>query len=175
MAAGSTYTPIATTTLGSDTTTVTFSSISGSYTDLVLVAGFGSNRDGAGFSIRVGNGSVDTGTNYSNTNLYGTGSSAASDRTTSYSYFSTFPNIGFSTTLNANNLMISIMNYSNSTTYKTLLSRGNNAAGTNYPGTIASAGLWRSTSAINTVSLFGGGTDKFLSGSTFTLYGITAA
>ena len=39
MAAGSTYTPIATTTLGSAQADVTFSSISGSYTDLVLIIG----------------------------------------------------------------------------------------------------------------------------------------
>ena len=37
MAAGATYTQIATTTLGSSQSTITFSSISGAYTDLVLV------------------------------------------------------------------------------------------------------------------------------------------
>ena len=35
MAAGSTYTPIATTTLGSNVASYTFSSIAGTYTDLV--------------------------------------------------------------------------------------------------------------------------------------------
>jgi hypothetical protein len=37
MAAGNTYTPLATQTLGSAAASVTFSSISGAYTDLVLV------------------------------------------------------------------------------------------------------------------------------------------
>ena len=37
MAAGNTYVALATQTLGSATATVTFSSISGAYTDLVLV------------------------------------------------------------------------------------------------------------------------------------------
>ena len=37
MAAGSTYTPIATTTTSGTPTTVSFTSISGSYTDLILV------------------------------------------------------------------------------------------------------------------------------------------
>jgi hypothetical protein len=40
MAAGNTYTPIVTNTLSSATSSVTFSSISGSYTDLVLVIAY---------------------------------------------------------------------------------------------------------------------------------------
>ena len=37
MAAGATYEPIATNTLGSAAASVTFSGISGSYTDLILI------------------------------------------------------------------------------------------------------------------------------------------
>ena len=43
MAAGRTYEPIATTTLGSNATSVTFSNISGSYTDLVLACHWKAN------------------------------------------------------------------------------------------------------------------------------------
>ena len=78
MAAGSTYTPIATNTLGSAQASVTFSSISGSYTDLVLIINAGtSDASEQDCLIRV-NG--DTGSNYSATYMYGTGSSAASGR-----------------------------------------------------------------------------------------------
>jgi hypothetical protein len=81
MAAGSTYTPIATTTLGSSTSSYTFSSIPQTYTDLVLiVSGYGAASDGNSIVCRVGNGTVDSGTNYSTTRLSGSGSSASSGR-----------------------------------------------------------------------------------------------
>jgi hypothetical protein len=66
------------------------------------------------------------------------------------------------------------MNYSNSTTYKTVLGRSNRASS----DTAADVGLWRSTSAITRIDLAMGGsfpTNNFASGSTFTLYGIAAA
>ena len=54
-----TYEPIATTTLGSAAASVTFSSISGSYTDLVLIV-VPKATTGDYIRCRVGNGSVDT-------------------------------------------------------------------------------------------------------------------
>jgi len=72
----STYTPIATTTLGSAASSVTFSSISGAYTDLVLV-GAGTLASNLYLNVKFNN---DTGSNYSRTELYGDGSSAASYR-----------------------------------------------------------------------------------------------
>jgi len=72
-----TYEPIATTTLSSAQSSVTFSSISGSYTDLVLV--FSDVKLSSGDSaidIQVGNGSVDTSSNYSFT-IFGARSTSA--------------------------------------------------------------------------------------------------
>jgi hypothetical protein len=63
------------------------------------------------------------------------------------------------------------MNYSNTTTYKTVLLRSNNASAI----TVATVGLWRSTSAINTIKIYADGAAVFSVGSTFTLYGIKAA
>jgi hypothetical protein len=65
------------------------------------------------------------------------------------------------------------MNYSNTTTYKTALNRSNQAAG----GVDATVGLWRSTAAIDTIRFYANtnGSQNFLTGSTFTLYGIAAA
>jgi hypothetical protein len=165
MAAGKTYEPIATTTLGSAQATVTFSSISGSYTDLVLViTGQISVTDDA-YGLRFNS---DTGSNYSTTALYGNGSSALSFRSSN----DTKIDIGRSGNDESNSI-IQIMNYSNTTTYKTTIGRGNN------PGdiVITSANLWRSTSAINAIeiSVFGAGGRTLSSGSTFTLYGISAA
>jgi len=166
MAAGSTYTPIATTTLGSATNLVSFTSISGSYTDLIFVFTGTNATSSNGMRVRV-NG--DTGSNYSFTQLYGNGSSAASARGTSETSSSIFVEVGASQSTG----IAHFQNYSNSTTYKTILSRGS-AANTTAD---ASVGLWRNTAAITSMEfrLTGGATSNFATGSTFTLYGITAA
>ena len=174
MAAGATYTPIASFTVSTAQASYTFTSISGVHTDLVLVMNFGIDRNGAAFSCQVGNGSADTGSNYSNTQLYGDGTSAVSLRQSSQTAWALTTNVGYTTTI-TNNAIIQLQNYSNTTTYKTALARTNNANGTLYPGTTANVNLWRSTSAIDTIKLLCGGTDKFIVGSTFALYGITAA
>jgi hypothetical protein len=72
--------------------------------------------------------------------------------------------VSFQTTI------INFMNYSNTSTYKTLLARGNDTAAS----TAAITGLWQSTSAINTVKILGFGGNNLDAGSTFTLYGIKA-
>lgn len=160
----STYEPIATTTLGSSATSYTFSSIPSTYTDLVVVV-VGTNPTGdTGLGLEF-NG--DTATNYSMTLLYGTGSSAASARGTSASTI----DIGrMDSTVSTN--IFHIMNYANTTTNKTVLARGNDAA-----LVTATVGLWRSTAAINAVKIYGSAskTASFNTGTTFTLYGIKAA
>jgi hypothetical protein len=170
-----TYEPIATTTLGSAQTEINFTSISGAYTDLVLVCNGGMSRAGAAFLMRVGNGSVDSGSNYSETDLYGTGSAAGSARRTTSTEWNIFGNVGSSTTTGENTFIINLMNYSNTTTNKTALGRAANASSSAYAGTAAAVFLWRSTSAINTIKLLRQSTDTFNTGSTFTLYGIKAA
>ena len=170
MAAGSTYTPIATTTVsGTSTATVTFSSIAGTYTDLVLVASgtlIGSTQN---LEMRLNS---DSGTNFSRTTLSGTGSAANSGRTTSASQIR-LDVYGYWGTTSPTTTIVQFMNYSNATTYKTFLARANNAG----TGVDAEVGLWRSTSAITQIDLYPtvGTTEKFAAGSTFTLYGIAAA
>lgn len=161
-----TYEPIATTTLGSDTATVDFTSISGSYTDLVIVGNLGITSSQYPW-IRFNS---DTGSNYSTTDIYGNGTSALSSRESNAVRIWISLDVPFSSTV-ASNFIVNIQNYSNSTTYKTALSRANNAAS----GVTATVGLWRSTAAITSITLGarGGGVDRNLvSGSTFTLYGI---
>jgi hypothetical protein len=109
----------------------------------------------------------DTGSNYSITFLQGDGSSAISGRasnqtTMDTAYMPNYSDLGV--------LTYNINNYSNTTTYKTLLSRSNQAGS----GVFAYVGLWRSTAAINSITIYGG-TNNIVSGSTFTLYGIKAA
>ena len=163
MAAGSTYEPIATQTLGSAAASVTFSSISGAYTDLKLVFTGVVSSGGDAFYVRLNS---DSGSNYSTTELKGNGTAASSARYSSVTYMYA---LGNGLSANQTNVILDLNNYSNATTYKTGLFRYNDANG--YAA--ATIGLWRSTSAINAVSIHSLG--GYATGSTFTLYGIAAA
>jgi len=163
-----TYESIATTTLGTAAASVTFSTISGSYTDLVLVTSTKMATADKSLALQF-NG--DTGTNYSITNLYGSGTAGGSFRLSTQSNM-LLDNYGYIDTVNFKSTIISIQNYSNNTTYKTVLSRANNAS----TGVDAIVGLWRNTAAITSITLITQqGGSNFVTGSTFTLYGIKAA
>jgi hypothetical protein len=161
-----TYEPIATQTLGSSVSTVTFSSIPSTYTDLVITV----NR----FTSALDNLAVqyngDTGTNYSFTNVWGSGSAAGSSRSTSATkgdldyYAASEPSFPAP-------VIINIQNYANTITYKTTLARGSNSA----RGVDATVVLWRSTSAINSILFKNNGGSNFTSGSMFTIYGVKSA
>jgi hypothetical protein len=163
VAAGSTYTPIATTTLSSTSSSVTFSSISGSYTDLVLVVVASITTGDQDTWLRFNS---DSNTYYSRTKVAGNGTSATSFRASNQNAYYGVGNINTTMMTSINH----IMNYANTTTYKTLLTRH----GSTGNETAASVGLYRSTSAITSIEIAPGGS-TFVSGSTFTLYGITAA
>ena len=155
-----TYEKIASTTLGSASNTVTFSSIPSTYTDLVVIFNGGISVYDFIYT-QVGNGSIDTGSNYSGTILTG-GSSRHSNST----YLQT---LGWAVgILNNANGILHFMNYANTTTYKTILNRTSTA---DY-GNSAYVGLWRSTAAINTIEFTGVNSRTINTGSTFTLYGI---
>jgi len=165
MAAGNTYTAIATNTLGSAAASVTFSSIPGTYTDLVLVVNGKCTSGSVTFKLQYNS---DTGSNYSATVLGGDGTSAFSVRNTSQSS----TNLGiigaeFGTTV------INIMNYANTTTYKTAISSYKMTSSA-YGEAGAKVGLWSSTAAINAVTVLVT-SSTFTTGSTFSLYGIAAA
>lgn len=162
-----TYEPIATTTLGSAASSVTFSSISSTYTDLVLV--YNGKFASANGQIALQFNS-DTGSNYSNTELYGNGSTAGSSRESNV----TSMRLGYTQTANIENMNImQIMNYSNSTTNKTVIARQNTAGSAS--GAAAHVGLWRSTAAINAINIICYNGINFATGSTFTLYGVKSA
>jgi hypothetical protein len=63
------------------------------------------------------------------------------------------------------------MNYSNSTTHKTVFARSGSA----YTGTNANVGLWRNTAAVTSATVANSSAANFDIGSTFSLYGIKAA
>ena len=160
-----TYEKIQTQTLGSSAASVTFSSISGSYTDLILVASSKIVTGSAtGFLIQF-NG--DTASNYSDTYLYGNGTSALSGRVSGQAKMV----IGNVNSTDFSPQIINVMNYSNATTYKTAIGRSSLAA--DY--VISYVGLWRSTAAITSILAYPDASASFATGSTFTLYGIKAA
>ena len=164
MPAGKTYIPIATTTLTSAQATIDFTSISGSYTDLILVTDFSVTSAGD-FYLRVNS---DTGSNYSVTRLIGDGTSAVSTRSSSVGYIT--PNYNSDQTSQRVIQTWLFQNYSNTTTNKTILCRYNNAA----RQAVAAVGLWRSTAAISSINI-ARSAGNFDIGSTFTIYGITSA
>ena len=161
-----TYTPIATQTLSSNAANVTFSSISGSYTDLILVM---MNKVSSGTQNTLIQLNSDTGNNYSSTFLYGNGASALGARGSNNPYgYANYGSAVFTSTFNLQ--IVQFMDYSNTTTNKTFLARGNEAAS----GTDAIVNLWRSTAAISTIKVYPSA-QNWATGSTFTLYGIQAA
>lgn len=157
--------PLASVTLSGTTSSVIFSGISQSYTDLTLVINVAS--EGTYFPYIQFN--SDTGNNYSFTELLGNGTSASSSRLSNYNLIQTY-NVNTTTAVDTT-VTWNVMNYSNTTTYKTTLSRANNAGN----GTNSIAALWRSTSAINSIFvgiIASGVTRNYTTGSTFNLYGI---
>ena len=117
--------------------------------------------------MQVGNGSVDTGANYSWHQLYGDGSSAntngGSGQTLGiigYNYNTTYPNTS----------IIDIVDYADTSKFKTWKSLAGTE--TNGGGFITFwGGNWRSTSAISTIRITAG-TGNFTQHASFALYGV---
>jgi hypothetical protein len=156
---------LATQTLGTAASSVTFSSIPQGYTDLVLVMSPLSSSGQRQVYMEI-NG--DTGSNYSRTILSGTGSTAVSARNSNQSqtYLDYYGVVETTPT----NKIIQFMNYSNSTTYKTILTRSNDTS----LGLDAIVHLWRSTAAITQIKIYIDAVN-FAAGSTFTIYGLLAS
>jgi hypothetical protein len=157
-----TYTPIASITLGATTSSVTFSSIPSTYTDLVIITNGTMASGEESLAIQFNS---DTASNYSTSFVYGSGSSAISSRQSSQTKIY----VGRASTENSTSIF-HIMNYANTTTNKTVLARGNNTS-----VIMLQCGLWRNTAAINTINISSWGGFNFSSGHTFNLYGILGA
>jgi hypothetical protein len=165
MAAGATYEPIATTTLGSTNSTITFSTIPATYTDLVLI---GNPKLSASLDYKWYVNGDNTSGLYSQTRLVGDGSTATSGRTTGANFL--YLDLTAPASSSVQTFIMNFQNYANTNTFKTVLVRYNNA-GTE---TAARVNLWRNTNAITSITI---STDSstFAIGSQFTLYGIAAA
>ena len=167
MAAGATYEPIATQTLASAASNITFSSIASSWTDLRVVL-TGTTVSGSPSPLIQFN--SDTGTNYSYTRLTGNGTIAASAASTNTAGIGCSILTGFNSST-PSFASFDIFSYAGGTYKTVLVTSENDRNGSGSTERIV--GLWRSTSAITTVNL--NNPSQFGTGTTATLYGIKAA
>ena len=157
-----TYDLLDSTTLGTSAASVTFSGISGSYRDLVLVTNAYSASDG-GATIYLNS---DTGANYSRVRAYGNGSTTFSDAGSGR----TGMNSVLVWTANTPNTAIQqLMDYSATDKQTTVLSRINDH--TDYVA--MQANRWANTAAVTTIEI-SSDSGNFVTGSTFYLYGVAS-
>ena len=168
----STYEKIQTTTIGTATAIVDFTSIPGTYTDLVIVMNSGVTSGADSAYMRFNS---DTGNNYNIAELYGLGSSdaAQSDHLRSNIIINWSTDIGGPTITSAST--INIMSYAQTTYHKCVMITSGTPSSTysSYPGISHFGNVWNNTSAITAIRIYTANT--FVSGSTFSLYGIKAA
>lgn len=158
---------------GNTTGTITFSNIPTTYQHLQFRAIARSTAGGTftNMNLRVGNGSVDSGSNYTYHRLIGDGASASADGAANQTagLFGIAGTGAGSNTFYAT--VIDILDYANANKFKTIRSLSgidNNGNGTIYLQSF----LWRSTSAITTLELSLGGGVTVNTNSHFALYGI---
>jgi hypothetical protein len=168
MAAGATYEPIATQTLASAASSITFSSIAASWTDLRLVI-VGSTSAQSNVFMRLNS---DTASNYSYTALWGSGTAAGSQKATASTFMSFAIYNGFEITTPMLRTA-DFFSYAGST-YKTVLTTESSDLNGSTGSVLNAVQLWRSTAAITTILIYATG-GNFNSGTTAALYGIKAA
>jgi len=163
--ATSTFVPIATQTLGSAAASITFSSITGIYTDLRLVlTGTVSVADVGCIQYNA-----DTGTNYSYTQLYGNGTTASSANNTTNGYIRFGGASNMSTTI-PSMITTDIFSYAGATNKTSLTTCAEDFNGS---GDVMNlVGLWRSTAAITSIKLYLQSGNNFATGTIATLWGI---
>lgn len=161
-----TYTQIATTTLGSSASSVTFSSINQGFRDLIIIFNGTSSSNTSGLRLRFNS---DSGSNYSFVRMWGENSSGSSAATASadYQYMGDIPTTGM--VMNK----CQIMDYSATDKHKSsLINNAYDPSGISY-NVFTTAARWANTSAVTTIQLFLQA-GNFNAGSTFTLFGIAS-
>lgn len=158
-----TYEPIATQTVGTAVSSVTFSSIPQTYTDLVLITS-GTSTGAAQMTLRFNSAT----TNYSTVVMSGNGTATDARRISGLTYLQLGYHDYFSSS--QSNALTYIMNYISTTNKKTVLNRTSNGS----LGVGLSVGMWSDISAITTVDVLPLAS-TWATGTVITLYGIKAA
>ena len=159
----SAYVPLATKTLTATQSTVTFSSISQSYRDLILVVQANYGTATSGYYLRFNN---DTTAVYGFSYLNASSTSVSGGRVTSMTFIPV--NYAYPSSTNPALSTWHIFDYSDTSKTKPVVHR----AGVAESETEMDTGIWRSASAISTVSVISN--NVFGVGSTFSLYGVSA-
>ena len=169
-----TYEPIATTTLGSAASSITFSSIPGTYTDLRLVVTGKCVHTSAAYGTFIARFNSDSTTKYSYTWLYGDGTAASSSSATNDTEARLYIAANTDGSSTASLATLDIFSYAGSTNKTMLHTHSNdlNAAGVNVGQRVI---LWRNTAAITSIELSNLSFTNFATGTTATLYGILKA
>ena len=162
----STYESIATTTLGSSASVITFNSIAASWTDLRIIL-VDTPTGNLQYKFQFNS---DTATNYSGTEIRANGATLGSDRYSNENAI--YANWGTLASANISLITCDIFSYAGST-FKSALTTWNNDK--NGSGNLEyGAGMWRSTSAITRIDIVAS-SNNFSTGTTATLYGIKNA
>jgi hypothetical protein len=173
-AAANSYESIATTTLPSSTSIVTFSSIPSTYKHLQVRWIARSDRASFADYFKV-TFNADTGSNYSWHYVQGNGSTAATNNSTSSGLTSFILNRAAPGAGQNSNVfgagVIDVLDYADTNKYKTTRTLG--GFDDNSVGEISlQSGNWRSTSAVTSLTLTIGAGVNFVQYSSFALYGI---
>jgi hypothetical protein len=165
------YDSIATTTLGSTTASVTFSSIPSTYTHLQIRAIFRGSAAGTSTNDLKMQFNSDTGSNYSQHYVGGGGSSTFAGGVANYTYIPAISILQDGNTANVfATSVIDILEYANTNTFKTTRTLyGYDANGSGE--ILLGSGNWRSTSAITSIT-FTPSSGSLKQYSSFALYGI---
>lgn len=172
-----TYTLISSNVLTTDTASITFSSIPSTYTDLVLRMSLRTNPAATVSNFYVVYNS-DTSAIYSDRFIFGNGATATSSSNTANQTPSNiadaYINGATSTSNTFSDVELYVPNYTSTTSkpYSISSAQETNAT-TAY--VMALAQLYRNTTAITSIGIFNISTRKFVSGSSFYLYGISNA
>jgi hypothetical protein len=164
-----TYTPLANVTLGTTTSTVTFSSIPATYRDLILVV---ANLSATASNTIYARLNGDTGSNYSAVVALGDSNGPASALNSSNSnglfmgaVYQGLPTSGSSQSI------LQIMDYSATDKHKTGLSRYGSAGRSEVD---MGASRWANTAAVTSLLVRIHPSGSFNSGTSFSLYGVIA-
>ena len=165
------YESIASTTLTTATSTVTFSSIPSTYTHLQIRYTTRSERNDITDWIKL-NLNSDTGNNYSSHFLRGNGSFASASASASTNYIGAGTSVAQTGGANMfGTTVVDILDYTNAnkyTTVRSLSGEDRNGAGFVY----FESGSWLNTNAVTTITLTCGSGSSWSQYSSFALYGI---
>lgn len=161
-----TYVKIATNTVSTNVSSIVLSSIPSTYTDLQLHISGVLNTVNSTYRFRFNS---DTSSVYSNTRIFGNGSTVGSDRIViNGSYFGDYVFVTDGNYTTKTSLYIS--NYSGSNFKQVILDNGWQGNASTAHSQFMSA-LWRNTAVVNGITIFTGAGD-FAAGTIVTLYGI---